>query len=132
MYLLCCLIIGLVSVYDIYMTIIYPMDVYMLEQNPVAMYIIKNWGISSFVTIKSFTTIFIVIILVYIRKTKYKNVVIVLTLCQLILFLYLNFYTPTEYGGKPGHEPHPGRHLIEFIEDPDRFWSENPSGQEFF
>jgi len=132
MYLFCCFIVGLVSVYDVYMTLIYPMDIYMLEQNPFAMYIIKNWGIASFITVKSWTTMVTVLILMWLRKTKYRNSVIALTLFQLVLFFYLNFSTRTEPGGIRGYDPYPGEHLVEFLKNPDKFIKENPSGQEFF
>lgn len=131
--LTCCFIIGIISVYDTYLTLIYPYDVYMNEQNPLAEFIIHNNGIANFITIKAFTTIITVCLLIMLMKTKYRISIVLVCLFQLYLFYYLNFYGNIEYShGYDNCDMRPVEHLMQYIEDPQEFIKQNPLGQDLF
>lgn len=131
--LTCCFIIGIISVYDTYLTLIYPYDVYMNEQNPLAEFIIHNNGIANFITVKAFTTIITVCLLIMLMKTKYRISIVLVCLFQLYLFYYLNFHTNAKDSYIDNkNDVRPINHLIEYIQDPQKFIKQNPSGQDFF
>jgi hypothetical protein len=107
--------IGLVSVYDVYMTVLYPYDVSTQEQNPVAMKLIKNFGVYGFVSIKSTSTIIAVAICLHLINTKYKVAIIPVFLFQLILFFYLTFYLSNNEKIDAGDTTSPLYDIIEYI-----------------
>lgn len=92
----CVLLIGLVSVYDTYLTIIYSSSLSYLEQNPVCQYILSVGGLELFVQLKSLLTIIVALICYLLISTKYKIVIPAILSFQIFLFIYLNFYTYRE------------------------------------
>lgn len=113
--LFCCLIIGLVSVYDVYMTILYPFDVSTQEQNPVAMTLIKSYGVYGFVSIKSSATVIAVAICLYLINTKYRIAIIPIFLFQIALFFYLTFYLSNNEKIDAGDTTSPIEDIIDYI-----------------
>lgn len=87
------LIIGLISVYDVYLTLIYAEYIAMMERNLVAKWIIREFGVYPFITIKSCTTLLVCIICFFLSKTKYKIAIYGVLIYQIGLFLALNFWT---------------------------------------
>lgn len=89
----CILIIGLVSVYDTYISIIYSQYLGMLEQNPIGKQLLKIGGLVLFIEVKAVCTVLSVLISFLLVKTKYRLAIIPVLLFQVGLFFYLNFYT---------------------------------------
>jgi len=88
-YFLSILIIGLVSVFDVYVSAMYD-SLISLEENLVARHIIINYGVDNFIVVKSFTTIFVVILLFFLAATKYRIAILFVFVFQVALFGYLN------------------------------------------
>lgn len=103
------LVIAAVCVYDIHLTVMYSESIQYLEKNPICLYIIKNFGIHTFVLIKSFCMFLCCAICLLISGTKYKISVYFLAIFQVFLFFYLTFFTDKntkplsidEYGTNP-------------------------------
>jgi len=89
-HLLCILITGLVSTFDVYMTLVYSDQILEREENPLSGFIMHTYGVDSFIVLKACTTILVVGILAILANTKYRVVIIVVTLFQVSLFVYLN------------------------------------------
>lgn len=87
------LIIGLISVYDVYLTVIYAEYIAMMERNLVAKWIIHEFGVYPFVAVKSCTTLLVCVICFFLSKTKYKIAIYGVLIYQVCLFLALNFWT---------------------------------------
>lgn len=87
------LLIGLISVYDIYLTLIYSEYIEMMERNPIAQRIICEHGLYSFILTKSILTLLVCCVCFLLSKTKYKAAVYGVLLYQIGLFLALNFWT---------------------------------------
>ena len=87
------LIIGLISVYDVYLTVIYAEYIAMMERNLIAKWIIREFGVYPFIAIKSFTTLLVCVICFLLSKTKYKIAIYGVLIYQIGLFLALNFWT---------------------------------------
>jgi hypothetical protein len=86
--------IGLVCVYDTYLTVLYEEHMLILEQNPIGVYLIKNYGVYGFVFVKSICTIIAITFLLLLNKTKYNFIPVFFFFLQIFLFLYLTFSTP--------------------------------------
>ena len=86
------LLIGLISIYDIYLTLIYSEYIEMMEANPLAKWIICEHGLYSFILTKSICTLLVCLICFLLSKTKYKIVIYGVLVYQIILFLALNFW----------------------------------------
>ena len=94
-YIQLCIII-IVSVFDVFYTLLTKETILTTEQNPMAKWVITNYGVDQFVAIKTATTCLVVIILqwaYYNVKIKYvKTMWVVLgtiAIFQLALFTYL-------------------------------------------
>ena len=90
-YLLAALIIGAISIYDNYMTVIYSRSLRTMEQNPIGYWIMGVGGLYSFVAIKSLTTMIAVFICIELAYTKYRMAIPYVLLSQILLFCHLNF-----------------------------------------
>ena len=87
------LLIGLVSVYDIYLTIIFSDYIESMERNLIGKYIIKQYGVYAFVLTKSITTLIVCLFCFLLKKTRYKIAVYGVLFFQIALFLFLTFFT---------------------------------------
>lgn len=116
-------IIAIVCVYDIHLTVFFSESLNNLEQNPVCVYIIKNFGVHTFVLIKSFCMFLCCAICLLISGTKYRIAVYGLAVFQIFLFLYLTFSTGSNVKSLSIDEENtnPLIHLIE--------WHTNASGK---
>ena len=92
-YLICLLIIGAVSAFDTYVSIKFPGFILDNEQNPVAKIIIQNFGLYNFILVKCFCTFFVLMACWGLTRTKYKVTIVFVTIFQVMLFLYLVFYS---------------------------------------
>lgn len=90
-YLLLVFIIGLVSVYDNVLNVLYSSTLYAQEQNPVAKSIIEHCGVEGLVYFKAAGTIIATLICVGLVYSKYKKILVLLLLGQITLFCYLTF-----------------------------------------
>ena len=83
---------GLISVYDNVLSIVYwPI----VEENPMGICLIDRGGLWLLVVVKSITTLIAIgmsVIVVY-KCSKFRITIFVVFVLQLILFMYLNFYT---------------------------------------
>ena len=88
-------IIGFVSSYDVYLSIIHGDVLYDIEQNPMAKYIIASQGLAAFLSFKMLGTISAlgIIILLYhnYRKISWAVNIAIFT-AQMLLFIYLTLY----------------------------------------
>lgn len=118
--------IGLVCVYDIYLTVIYEEHMMTLEQNPIGIYLIKHYGVYGFVVVKSFCTILALIILLLLNKTRYNFITLVFFFLQIFLFFYLTFSTPHDTSPLSTDElgTNPLEHVIR------KYWSEEKSNDQ--
>lgn len=67
------------------------------EQNPVALWLIKKWGIPNFVIIKSIGVVSVVSLLCLAVKTKWRYFIISSVFAfQIWLFCYLSYYAPNQ------------------------------------
>jgi len=85
-------IIGLINVFDVYLSIIYADFIFFNEQNALSRFLIRECGIYYFVALKSFTTIIVMLVCWSLTKTKYRIAILWVFFFQAMLFLYLNFY----------------------------------------
>lgn len=97
LYLLFIFIIGLVSVFDVYVSAMYPSHIYFNEQNFMALYLIKKYSLYHFILLKSVFTFIVLVICYSLMKTKYKYIITYICMFQVCLFLYLNFYKIHSY-----------------------------------
>lgn len=116
-------VIGAISAYDNTMTWIYRESIFEMEQNPVGSWLLDQGGIPLFITVKSATTILLVVFLVSLLKTKYKYLIFIAFAFQLGMFIYLNMFSME--GGKlvwnfgsrgwESDEYHPFRTFLNFV-----------------
>lgn len=84
---------GLVSVYDNVLNLL-AMDILKeREQNPLASYIIRYWGVEGLICIKAFTTIVAVLLMVRLVYSRWRIATVPVFIFQSMLFCYLTFYT---------------------------------------
>jgi hypothetical protein len=94
------LIIGLVSIYDIYLTIIFAEYIHYLEQSLISRYIISRFDVNVFIFTKSISTLMTCLFCCYLLNTKYKICVYAVMVFQIGLFFYLTYSTPTQCNSK--------------------------------
>lgn len=87
------LLIGLISIYDIYLTLAYAEYIVDMEIYHVSRWIMAEYGVPQFVLLKSFLTLVVCLSCFFISKTKYKIAVYGVAIYQILLFLYLNLST---------------------------------------
>jgi hypothetical protein len=86
------LVIGLISAFDNHLSLVYAEDLLRgAELNPIGVWLIKQGGISLFITVKACTTLLVVTICFFLMKTKYKIAIFYLFSFQVMLFFFLNF-----------------------------------------
>ena len=80
---------------DNVMNVVFMQELESNEQNPLALWIIKKWGVPSFVIAKSVGIVSVVGILCSMIRSKWRWFVVssVLTF-QVWLFCYLSYYSP--------------------------------------
>mgnify|MGYP003151688442 CR=1 FL=1 len=103
-------VIGLISVYDTYLSIIYSPQLRQSEQNPLGIYLLDVGGLELFITTKAVATILSIICCVILIKTKYKLAIVGVLAFQFLLFFYLNFYTHSGISFDSNNSP-----LIDFF-----------------
>lgn len=103
------LIIGLISVYDTALIVIYGDSIYRLEQNPVGNWLMYRGGIPLFAATKAILTICVVTCCMLLVKTKYRVTIFGVLLFQVLLFLWLTFA-----GGRPFEGPNPLVEVLKF------------------
>ena len=88
-------LIGLIGVMDNVMNVVFMEELESNEQNPLALWIIRKWGVPNFVIAKSVGIVTVVGILCYMVRSKWKWFVVssILTF-QIWLFCYLSYYSP--------------------------------------
>ena len=90
-------LIGLIGVMDNVMNIQFMDTLEVNEQNPVALWLIKKWGIPNFVIIKSIGVVSVVSLLCLAVKTKWRYFIISSVFAfQVWLFCYLSYYAPNQ------------------------------------
>lgn len=89
-------LIGLISVYDIYLTLVYSEYIETMERNLIAKWIICEHGLYSFILTKSILTLLVCCVCFLLSKTKYRIAVYGVLLYQIGLFLVLNFWTDSK------------------------------------
>lgn len=87
------LVVAAVSVYDIHLTVHFSDSIIELEKNPICLFIIKNFGVHSFVIAKSIGMFLCCAVCLYLSGTKYRASVYGLAFFQIFLFMYLTFFT---------------------------------------
>jgi hypothetical protein len=115
----CILIIGLVSVFDTYLSVIYSPHLRQLEQNPLGQYLLDTGGLTLFVEVKSVCTLIVVSLSFWLMKTKYKLAIVGVLIFQILLFLYLNFYTYDGFIFDTNHSPL--LDVLDYYFNPDDF-----------
>jgi hypothetical protein len=108
-YLKLILIIGLISVYDTALIVIYGDSIYSLEKNPVGNWLMTQGGVPLFATMKAILTICVVSCCILLVKTKYRVTIFGVLLFQVLLFLWLTFG-----GHSPFDGPNPLLDVIQF------------------
>lgn len=103
------LIIGLISVYDTALIVIYGDSIYRLEQNPVGNWLMYRGGIPLFAATKAILTICVVTCCMLLVKTKYRVTIFGVLLFQVLLFLWLTFG-----GDRPFEGPNPVADVMRF------------------
>lgn len=83
--------IGFVGVYDTVLTLLLSDYIIEFEQNLICKKIMETGGIPLFVQVKAASTLFVVLFLFYLIKTKYKNIVMPIFVFQCLLFYHLSF-----------------------------------------
>ena len=115
----CILIIGLVSVFDTYLSLIYSPHLRQLEQNPLGNWLLDVGGLQLFVETKAVCTILVVITSFLLIKTKYRLAIVGVLIFQVLLFLYLNFYTYNGFVFDTNHSPL--LDVFDYYFNPDNF-----------
>jgi len=116
-YVMCVFLIGLVSTFDVYMSVMYNSYLFDMEENFIAKHIIATYGVGEFIMVKSFMTIFVVIILTLLVETKYRVSVVWVTIFQLFLFIYLNSSFDCRWFNNSDHpDAFPIQQLIQYCE----------------
>jgi hypothetical protein len=90
-------LIGMISSYDTYLTVLLRDSMKDVEENPMARWImsLSNWDVSLFIGIKMATTIMVLGILfaIFIHwRPKANYIILPITIIQLLLLLYLEFH----------------------------------------
>jgi len=88
-------LIGFVSSYDVYLSVLNGEYLYELEENPMARYVIAEYGVPSFVGFKMFGTIFALgcIVVLYHNYRKASWVINTsIFAAQMVLFAYLIYF----------------------------------------
>ena len=88
-------LIGYISSYDVYLSILHGDVLYDIEENPMAKYIIADQGFAYFIFFKMFGTISAlgIIILLYHNCRKISwTVNTTIFIAQMVLFIYLTLY----------------------------------------
>jgi hypothetical protein len=89
-------LIGLIGVMDNIMNIQFMDTLEANEKNPIALWLIKRWGIPNFVIIKSIGVVSVVSMLCLILKSRWRYFIISSVFAfQVWLFAYLSYYCPT-------------------------------------
>jgi len=109
-YLKLIFLIGLISVYDTVLIVLYGDAIFRLEQNPLGKWLLNHGGVPTFALAKSILTLCVVICCILLVKTKYRVTILGVLSFQCLLFLYLTFYTDS--GGL--HGPNPLLEVIQF------------------
>lgn len=109
-YLKLIFLIGLISVYDTALIVVYRNTINEMERNPVGDWLLNQGGVPLFAFVKSILTLCVVLCCILLVKTKYRVTIFGVLLFQCLLFLYLTFYTRT--GGFEG--PNPLQEVIQF------------------
>lgn len=90
-------LIGLIGVMDNIMNIQFMDSLEVNEQNPVALWLIRKWGIPNFVVVKSIGVVSVVSLLCIIIKSKWRYFIISSVFAfQIWLFCYLSYYAPNQ------------------------------------
>lgn len=84
-------IIGLISVYDNCMSVIYKNELMDLEENAIGRWLLRQ-GLDVFVEAKAIGTFACLLLCLYISTTKYKTAIPIVCIVQITLFWYLTFY----------------------------------------
>lgn len=84
---------GAVSVYDNVLNVITMDSLADVEQNPIAKYIIKAYGVPIFVQLKAIMTLIVLILMIKCVYTKFRIAILGVCLYQVGLFLFLTFHT---------------------------------------
>ena len=90
-YLIMTFIAGLISVFDNVMNVVYSETLALEEKNPVASWMIEQWGVVGLVELKALGTILSVALMCKLSYTKYRVAIIPVFIFQICLFLYLAF-----------------------------------------
>ena len=104
MLLLMVFVCGLVSAYDNLLNLITMDCLEELEQNPVALQLIKLCGVPSLIYVKALTTMVAVFIMVRLVYTKWWITILPVFIFQLWLFSYLTFHTNDKFAGEDTFE----------------------------
>jgi hypothetical protein len=88
------LIIGLISVYDVALSVVYQTELPTSEQNPICICLINHYDVDGFLIIKSTLTIVVIGLLYLLSFTRWKYVLYIICGFQLGLLWYLNCYEP--------------------------------------
>lgn len=115
------LVSGLIAVYDNVLSMIFSEWLPEMEQNPVASYIIEYAGVPLLVQWKAFGTLAAVLLMFGLVKTKYRISIVLVFICQLVLFYYLTFFTHTNFASEDAFATI--RYVIEFYRG-TMLWSE--------
>jgi hypothetical protein len=83
---------GLISVYDTVMSVLFMSTLAQDEQNPIALWLINQIGVSGLVQVKSVGTILAAAIMCKLVYTKWRISILPVFFFQLILFFYISFY----------------------------------------
>ena len=105
---------GLVSVYDIVLTIVFAETLQRWEQNPIASAIISYAGVPMLVQLKVIGTIVATGAMCGLIYTKYRVSIIPVFIFQLLLFCYLTGFTNTNIFSSDVLLPI--KHFIEFYQ----------------
>ncbi len=104
-YLKVILLIGLISVYDTALIVVYGNLINELERNPVGNWLLDVGGIPLFALVKSILTLVVVSLCILLVKTKYRVTILGVFFFQLCLFFYLTFSVGTWTGPFDGPNP---------------------------
>jgi hypothetical protein len=115
----CIFIIGLVSVFDTYLLIIYSPYLRQFEQNPLGQYLLDVGGLTLFVEAKALATLLVVGLSFYLLKTRWRWAIYGVLVFQISLFVYLNFYTFSGFDFDWSRSPL--LDLLDYHFNPDRF-----------
>jgi hypothetical protein len=110
-YLKLSFLIGLISVYDTALIVIYGDEIYSSETNPVGNWLMGVGGIPLFTLTKAVLTICAVSLCMLVARTKYRVAILVVLSFQLLLFWWLTFST---VAGGGSDYPNPLTDVVRF------------------